>query len=163
MVEQLTVKKIEKLEQEGKTLMECWLLPPVHPPSKSLGKAAHALFGEAARNSTLTTASRVRVRSGAQVARGDVVLLDGAQLDGVESTSRGYVVAQLWFHLAKDKELWHCVSPWPIYDEGEQHVKVRTHDDPVLVRTASVLAPLVHMRTNRSCLVLLPWRYRMSA
>ena len=88
--------------------------------------------------------------------KGDVVLVRTAALQDwpCSATWRSYGCAEVWFHLLRNGTLYTCIAPWPVVSEGDRDAVLRMEDSPLLV-----LAPLMHMRTDKqSCLALLPYQ-----
>ena len=139
------------------------LVEPVHQFSRRM----HSMLCSALNcdeDEDLKTAAEM-VMNRCRFMKGDVVLVRTAALQDwpCSATWRSYGCAEVWFHLLHNGTLYTCIAPWPVVSEGDRDAVLRMVDSPLLVPSYTLLAPLMHMRTDKqSCLALLPYQFRAS-
>ena len=139
------------------------LVEPVHQFSRRM----HSMLCSALNcdeDEDLKTAAEM-VMNRCRFMKGDVVLVRTAALQDwpCSATWRSYGCAEVWFHLLRNGTLYTCIAPWPVVSEGDRDAVLRMEDSPLLVPSYTLLAPLMHMRTDKqSCLALLPYQFRAS-
>ena len=99
-----------------------------------------------------------------RIKKGDMVLVsEAAGLPNWDCpvSWRGFGCAEVWFHSRINDHTLTCISQWPLAEESDDHIIVRTADWPIIIPSVRLITPLVHMRTqSHSALGLLPLPYR---
>jgi len=135
-----------------------------HPAGRRLRRAVFAAVGiHPGFEMPLLTATKAYV-NGCRITHGDVVLVCKPELfvqwRARTSPVRRWGCAEVWCHIEFEGDAYTFVSPWPVTSEGDRHAKLDMIDNPILVKTSALLAPLIHMRGEGTCLALIPLQYR---
>ena len=144
--------------------LDLWLdggLADGHSPSKKM-KAALANFGFELTDNLQT--GSVLHTNGYFIYKRDLAIVNCSRLEAweygvAEHACSGF--AQVWGHVRRTGTMHSIVSPWVVAECNGAHVVLRTRDDPIIVPSCILNAPLIHMRTmHSSALALLPYEYR---
>ena len=141
--------------------LDLWLvggLADGHSPSTQM-KAALANFGFELTDDLQT--GSVLHTNGSFIYKRDLAIVNCSRLEWEYGVAHGYGFAQVWGHVRRNGTMHSIVSPWVVAECNGAHVVLRTRDDPIIVPSCILNAPLIHMRTmNSSALALLPYEYR---
>lgn len=159
MLEAITADNYHDLNGDLDLWMYGGLIPPVYKAPQKMHKMLRNKLSLQA-DASIYTANAVHSNA-CSFRKKDLAIVDIAALPSQYVGLRGaYGFAEVWFHFRTDAGTFTCISPWPVAEQDMRNVVLATEDNPIVVSSDVLLAPLIWMRASTSSIALLPLEYQ---